>query len=296
MRKLNVEKEKVKRTKRTEDPEESQGSRSKRTRTQYFPLNPTTKRRTTYSFQDTTSRYQLCSQCEKGDELGKFTTCSGNCTSKIHLSCLEQISPNSGQQLSWRCKSCQYCAVCKKAGTIRETLLKCFTCCFYYHRKCHGNHEILNCFQCHSCNLRQNSGVQAQTQNDSISNDSIQSFCGFKRTDLVPLPENIIRTLSETIKVELPAEKYSSSTIEHHDNSKLPNASEWTVNEVYNYFKEKFPRYAYVFKDEEIDGKILYKINRDDMRSLKLKLGPTIEIYDHIREMQLAVSQINLTV
>lgn len=65
------------------------------------------------------------------------------------------------------------------------------------------------------------------------------------------------------------------------------DASKWTTKEVYDFFKDKFPRHAHVFEDEEIDGAALYRLQRDDVvKRFKIKLGPALKIYDFILKLQ----------
>ncbi|KAG4079453.1 hypothetical protein HA402_005150 [Bradysia odoriphaga] len=71
------------------------------------------------------------------------------------------------------------------------------------------------------------------------------------------------------------------------DTNDIPDASAWTLNEVYEYFMKIFPRHAHVFEDEEIDGQALYQLKREDIVGrFRLKVGPSLKIYAYILAMQ----------
>lgn len=69
------------------------------------------------------------------------------------------------------------------------------------------------------------------------------------------------------------------------DEDNIPDASQWTTNELYEYFRKIFPHHAHVFADEEIDGYALYLLQREDVVG-RFKLGPSVRIYEHIKMMQ----------
>lgn len=65
------------------------------------------------------------------------------------------------------------------------------------------------------------------------------------------------------------------------------DATEWSTDQVFKYFKNKFPRHAHVFKDHEIDGSSLYLLKRGDVvKGFNIKLGPALKIYGHILAIQ----------
>ncbi|GCB78159.1 hypothetical protein scyTo_0020074, partial [Scyliorhinus torazame] len=74
------------------------------------------------------------------------------------------------------------------------------------------------------------------------------------------------------------------------ENGKSVDPIEWSIADVVNYFKEAgFPDQASAFEDQEIDGKSLLLMKRNDvLTGLAIKLGPALKIYEyHIKVLQL---------
>ncbi|XP_069783795.1 sterile alpha motif domain-containing protein 1-like isoform X2 [Narcine bancroftii] len=74
------------------------------------------------------------------------------------------------------------------------------------------------------------------------------------------------------------------------EDGKSIDPTEWSIADVVNYFKEAgFPEQAIAFKDQEIDGKSLLLMKRNDvLTGLAIKLGPALKIYEyHIKVLQL---------
>ncbi|XP_078091248.1 sterile alpha motif domain-containing protein 1-like [Mustelus asterias] len=74
------------------------------------------------------------------------------------------------------------------------------------------------------------------------------------------------------------------------ENGKSIDPTEWSIADVVNYFKEAgFPEQAGAFEDQEIDGKSLLLMKRNDvLTGLAIKLGPALKIYEyHIKVLQL---------
>lgn len=73
------------------------------------------------------------------------------------------------------------------------------------------------------------------------------------------------------------------------ENGQLPDPSEWAVTDVVDYFKAAgFEEQANAFKDQEIDGKSLLLMTRNDvLTGLSIKLGPALKIYEyHVKPLQ----------
>ncbi|KAG1680268.1 Atherin [Nymphon striatum] len=72
----------------------------------------------------------------------------------------------------------------------------------------------------------------------------------------------------------------------------ISNVSTWTAQEVTEFFKSLgFVKEAYVFEDQEIDGKTLLLLKRQDiLTQLSLKLGPALRIYKHVYHLQMGWS------
>uniref|UniRef100_A0A803JRJ5 Sterile alpha motif domain-containing 13 n=1 Tax=Xenopus tropicalis TaxID=8364 RepID=A0A803JRJ5_XENTR len=85
---------------------------------------------------------------------------------------------------------------------------------------------------------------------------------------------------------------YSFSAFMHYssvENGRPPDPAHWAVDDVVNYFKTAgFEEQASAFKEQEIDGKSLLLMTRNDvLTGLSLKLGPALKIYEyHVKPLQ----------
>ncbi|KAK5907194.1 sterile alpha motif domain-containing protein 13 [Pseudochaenichthys georgianus] len=73
------------------------------------------------------------------------------------------------------------------------------------------------------------------------------------------------------------------------ENGQLPDPANWGVADVVNYFKATgFEEQATAFQDQEIDGKSLLLMTRNDvLTGLSIKLGPALKIYEyHVKQLQ----------
>ncbi|XP_061094764.1 sterile alpha motif domain-containing protein 13 [Conger conger] len=73
------------------------------------------------------------------------------------------------------------------------------------------------------------------------------------------------------------------------ENGQLPDPADWAVTDVVNYFKAAgFEEQANAFQDQEIDGKSLLLMTRNDvLTGLSIKLGPALKIYEyHVKPLQ----------
>ncbi|XP_051957861.1 sterile alpha motif domain-containing protein 13-like [Xyrauchen texanus] len=84
-------------------------------------------------------------------------------------------------------------------------------------------------------------------------------------------------------------ENGSVDTISSVENGQLSDPSHWAVADVVNYFKATgFEEQANAFQDQEIDGKSLLLMTRNDvLTGLSIKLGPALKIYEfHVKPLQ----------
>ncbi|XP_051768368.1 sterile alpha motif domain-containing protein 13 [Ctenopharyngodon idella] len=73
------------------------------------------------------------------------------------------------------------------------------------------------------------------------------------------------------------------------ENGQLMDPAHWAVADVVNYFKATgFEEQANAFQDQEIDGKSLLLMTRNDvLTGLSIKLGPALKIYEyHVKPLQ----------
>uniref|UniRef100_A0A8V0ZEH0 THAP domain containing 10 n=1 Tax=Gallus gallus TaxID=9031 RepID=A0A8V0ZEH0_CHICK len=73
------------------------------------------------------------------------------------------------------------------------------------------------------------------------------------------------------------------------ENGRPPDPADWAVIDVVNYFRTAgFEEQASAFQEQEIDGKSLLLMTRNDvLTGLSLKLGPALKIYEyHVKPLQ----------
>uniref|UniRef100_U3J9Q9 Sterile alpha motif domain containing 13 n=1 Tax=Anas platyrhynchos platyrhynchos TaxID=8840 RepID=U3J9Q9_ANAPP len=73
------------------------------------------------------------------------------------------------------------------------------------------------------------------------------------------------------------------------ENGRPLDPADWAVIDVVNYFRTAgFEEQASAFQEQEIDGKSLLLMTRNDvLTGLSLKLGPALKIYEyHVKPLQ----------
>ncbi|XP_043733958.1 sterile alpha motif domain-containing protein 13 isoform X4 [Cervus elaphus] len=78
-------------------------------------------------------------------------------------------------------------------------------------------------------------------------------------------------------------------SISSMENGRPPDPADWAVMDVVNYFRMAgFEEQASAFQEQEIDGKSLLLMTRNDvLTGLQLKLGPALKIYEyHVKPLQ----------
>ncbi|XP_048832739.1 sterile alpha motif domain-containing protein 13 [Brienomyrus brachyistius] len=73
------------------------------------------------------------------------------------------------------------------------------------------------------------------------------------------------------------------------ENGQPPDPAQWAVADVVNYFRMAgFEEQASAFHDQEIDGRSLLLMTRNDvLTGLTIKLGPALKIYEyHVKPLQ----------
>uniref|UniRef100_UPI00398E4E93 sterile alpha motif domain-containing protein 13 n=1 Tax=Pristiophorus japonicus TaxID=55135 RepID=UPI00398E4E93 len=85
-------------------------------------------------------------------------------------------------------------------------------------------------------------------------------------------------------------ESGSTGTKSPTETGKLLDPAEWTILDVFSYFKQAgFEDQAVAFQEQEIDGKSLLLMKRSDvLTGLSIKLGPALKIYEyHVKALQM---------
>lgn len=220
-----------------------------------------------------------CSLCAK--EKPEALVACRDCTVRAHPSCIyspEEMIQKVGS--SWQCERCKSCTVCCETSDAGP-LATCSICDEAYHYYCHTPRIIIpksnSKWQCNDC-------VQKQYKNNISQNISLVT----SRPDTPSNPPALPPVLSPQVS---PA-RASSDQMEDDGprdgiDPNIPDASDWTSDQVYQYFARLFPKEAEVFRQQDIDGHSLLLMKRSDVLSgLDLLLGPALKIYRHVLKLQ----------
>lgn len=220
-----------------------------------------------------------CSLCAK--EKQETLVACRDCTVRAHPSCIyspEEMIQKAGS--NWQCERCKSCTICCETSDAGP-LATCFTCDDAYHYYCHTPRIIIpksnSKWQCNDC-------VQKQYKTNINQNINLAT----SRPDTPSNPPVLPPVLSPQVS---PA-RGSSDQMEDDSprdgiDPNIPDASDWTSEQVYQYFARLFPKEAEVFRQQDIDGHSLLLMKRSDVLSgLDLLLGPALKIYRHVLKLQ----------
>lgn len=251
----------------------------------------------------------FCFQPAEGGPLGEnesLLPCN-DCSTKAHLSCMN-YSPElalRAQQFPWQCINCKVCNVCQESGSP-EPMLICCSCYKGFHIKCLE----------HPVDKEPIAGVLAV-----VSEDWLCSLCDNSRRKETPpppppppsFPPLTLTDTSVDIKDESCTYKPLSPCespelrVMHFSNvdnfgelqkrrgvydGPYPNVTNFTVDDIVQFFKSKgFEKESHAFSEQEIDGKSLLLMKRDDvLMGLRdyICLGPALKIFKHVERLQWA--------
>lgn len=185
----------------------------------------------------------------------------------------------------------------------------------YYHQKCHGDEERIkivkqNRFCCAFCEKsRKTSSIAsrgpalkktrafAQTRvkpstENKFSGDGKIGFLGFNANEVVDSSSDDECNDAIAKPARRPSTPYEQQARSSTDNrssvdGEIVDASDWSGDQVYKYFKNIFPKHAHVFKEHEIDGPTLGLLKRRDIiQGFDIKIGPALKIYHHVLMLQ----------
>ncbi|XP_064605380.1 histone acetyltransferase KAT6B-like [Liolophura sinensis] len=244
----------------------------------------------------TDERCDYCLQTAAHNRRGKhedLLICK-DCNAKAHPSCMEYSEElaKRARKSPWQCIDCKTCYICDDSGDA-DAMLFCDACDKGYHMTCHNpmvTEKPQGKWVCAECVLE---GVA-----DSIlhSPDAMEEGTS---------PESTGKQIDGSGPSCLPTpcdspvqdpDKENDSKLFHPTPPKLrklaesevPDASEWTIEEVVDFFKSLgFQQQADAFREQEIDGKSLLLMRRSDVLSgLSLKLGHALKIYVYVQRLQ----------
>ncbi|XP_044754946.1 uncharacterized protein LOC123313907 isoform X2 [Coccinella septempunctata] len=254
------------------------------------------------------SQFGVCSVCHLQNKKGpndKLVSCR-ECSNKAHYSCLngDDMMLKMHPDNTWQCPHCKTCSICYETANA-GALIVCYVCADAYHAGCHQpripdkvkNGSKWLCFNCQLPEELEISKIQSNMsftcKNSTINNDEVYS-------DSNSSASNSRSPQSSSVPNSPPEVNDRNSSDHEHSDSKdfdseddpnvdprIPDATHWTPDEVYQYFTKYFPEEAKVFKEQEIDGRSLLLLKRMDvLTKLNLRLGPALKIYKHVITLQ----------
>lgn len=222
-----------------------------------------------------TGSVAVCAICISAIVDGKAIQCK-DCTQKAHFSCLIRGNRARFRPNTWQCMMCKTCQICTMTEDV-GTIVVCSNCDEGYHVKCHTPKPKIPWKKWVCCRC---SPEPKQTTPEKVA--SIVSSKTAAYNDLTV--NSIMKTLPQLLQPKIEEIEVEDSKVDET----IPDASEWTTEDVYEFFSTKYPDYAGVFKDQDIDGRSLLLMTRTDVvNGLNLKLGPALKIYGQVKKLQL---------
>ncbi|KAL3869036.1 hypothetical protein ACJMK2_041780 [Sinanodonta woodiana] len=241
----------------------------------------------------------LTAECNSKGKPEGLLTCT-DCNAKAHPSCMDYTEELAHRALNspWQCIDCKTCYICADSEDP-DCMLFCDACDKGYHMNCHDpavSEKPTGKWVCGKCQQedvawrfesKREMGLQ-----DTQNADTTGASC-LPTPSASPVPfeteeqENIVKANLQQSVTHLNSVK--------DQNNGYPDASEWTVGDVTNFFKELgFEEQAQAFKDQEIDGQSLLLMKRSDvLTGLSIRLGPALKIYQHVMKLQTACQDLS---
>ncbi|KAL0840282.1 hypothetical protein ABMA28_015560 [Loxostege sticticalis] len=200
-----------------------------------------------------------------------------DCNNKAHLSCLQSgsgiLKPRPDN--TWQCPHCKTCVVCCETNDA-GILTVCSICSDAYHALCHTpripeRQKAWDQWECNNC---------LESRPTVVGSPAIiPSSLEFEKqnspaADPFLKPHEIDRAPSK-LKEQVPIDPT------------IPDITNWSTDEVYEYFTKHFPEAAPILKEQEFDGQALSMARRADIvRGLGLPLGPALALYRIVVKLQ----------
>ncbi|CAG9834986.1 unnamed protein product [Diabrotica balteata] len=256
-------------------------------------------------------QHGVCSVCHVQNRKGpndRLVACR-ECSNKAHFSCLngEDMMLKMYPDNTWQCPHCKTCVVCFETSNS-GSLTVCSVCADGYHAGCHQPRIVEKLskgqkWSCTNCQMPDELKInQIQSNVNSFSRKSASEYntssnsgdsspSQYNSPSISPTPPHL--SPQTTLRPESPdADGDAQSDSQNEDENSgidpsIPDATHWTADEVYEYFRQYFPEEAIIFKEQEIDGRSLLLLRRIDvLTNLNLRLGPALKIYRHIVKLQ----------
>lgn len=258
----------------------------------------------------------VCSVCRIQNKKGpneKMISCR-ECSNKAHLSCLngDDMMLKTYPDNTWQCPHCKTCSVCYETSSA-GTLYVCAICADAYHVSCHDpkimeKSKTGTKWLCHNCqmpeqltvdNIQLGYNMEASKMNhETVASPDVSrgtTPTNFQSAPVSPTPPTLSPQTTQNGRRHTLTDSDSKSEthsikeeeLEENIDPSIPDATNWSPEDVYEYFYQYFPDEAIVFKEQEIDGHSLLLMRRMDvLKGLTLKLGPALKIYRHVLKLQ----------
>ncbi|XP_014479631.1 PREDICTED: polycomb protein Scm-like isoform X2 [Dinoponera quadriceps] len=186
---------------------------------------------------------------------------------------------------------CRQCSLCAKEK--QEALVACRDCTVRAHPSCiYSPEEMLQkansnwqCERCKSCTVCCETSDAKQYKANIVSQNanSINTSRPNTPSNTPVLPP----VLSPQVSPARGSDHMEDDAPRDKIDPNIPDASDWSSEQVYQYFARLFPKEAEVFRHQEIDGHSLLLLRRSDvLTGLDLLLGPALKIYRHVLKLQ----------
>lgn len=216
-----------------------------------------------------------------------------DCSAKAHPSCMN-YSPElalRAHQSPWQCTNCKVCNICRDSGNA-DAMLICDLCDKGYHMKClapplnkkpTGLLAVAGNWVCSVCDKNNNNKKEKSPTSLKDLNASNKESCMYEPPTPCESPELPVMPADNFGELQKRRSVYDGP---------YPNVTNFTVDEIVQFFKSKgFGKEADAFSKQEIDGKSLLLMKRDDvLMGLRdyICLGPALKIFKHVERLQWA--------
>ncbi|TRY63254.1 hypothetical protein TCAL_02608 [Tigriopus californicus] len=248
-----------------------------------------------------------------------------DCTTIVHPSCMDYTENLTKTILasSWQCINCKTCSICEDASED-ESMLFCDSCDLGFHMPCLRppmTSKPSGKWDCYKCQPRREDVIEMppppttgtlrmRRSHSTNSNSSDQDLAHIPSSGIVnghrrrgPKSSHdgtngfTNHLDGETAKLLplLPPHLHPSKGLvpcnweDFPVDPQIPDVGEWNCQKIEDFFlKQGFPStHASVFVREEIDGRSLLLLNRQDcLNSLGLKMGPALKLFHQIKKLQ----------
>ncbi|XP_013187257.2 histone-lysine N-methyltransferase 2D isoform X2 [Amyelois transitella] len=221
----------------------------------------------------------VCSVCHIQKPRGsseRLVECK-DCNNKAHLTCLQSgsgiLKPRPDN--TWQCPHCKTCVVCCETNDA-GVLTVCSICSDAYHALCHApriperlkawdHWECNNCLESRPTVVGSPAIIPSQIDYNSQNSPPVDPF----------LKPHELDRASSKFGDDVPIDP------------SVPDVTNWTTDDVYNYFIKHLPDAAPILKEQEFDGQAVIMARRADIvKGLGLPLGPALALYRIIVKLQ----------